>query len=368
MRKAAAVLLLIWCGNAIAAAPLGPWFDRARNGHGIDIQRSGDTYLVNLYTFDETGEPEWFAAQGSLDAGGSEQPLLRFANVGDSQRPDVRAPNIGTLQLRFGITAAQAPCSDGTDRCAAGALAELSFSIGGQRSRWCIEPLLPASDAPERGMDGTWWGGPDDKRMGIDHLLPAASRRAALGESAVFLRCRWRTTLVARTDRRQRFRRCDALDLGSGLLQELPDGGADRTRWRPAGAVADHAAAAGGSGQSAVDGCGPCGGCGWHMEPADQAAADLRFVSDTAHCSDARGTAGWRCRYRRDHRLARYPVRRSAHGHTALARTAGRAQPSTRARRHRVRTRMPAGAGTGILRRRAAAHRRGLPELERVGT
>ncbi len=173
MRKATAIFLLFCCGNVFAEVKPGPWFDRARNGHGIDIQRSGDTYLVNLYTFDQNGEPEWFAAQGALVAGDFTQPLLRFVNDGDSQRPAVRSQTVGSMQLRFGIDAGTPACADGTDRSGAGALAELSLSIGGEQQRWCVEPLLPPAAAAERSMDGTWWGGPADSGWGLTtYFLP----------------------------------------------------------------------------------------------------------------------------------------------------------------------------------------------------
>lgn len=173
MRKAAAMLLLFCCGDVIAEVKLGPWFDRARNGHGIDIQRSGDTFLINLYTFDQGGEPEWFAAQGAVVADGFTQPLLRFVNDGDSQRPAARAQTVGSLQLRFDVPASAPACADGTDRSGAGTLAELSFSIGAEQHRWCVEPLLPANAAAERSMDGTWWGGPEDSGWGLTtYFLP----------------------------------------------------------------------------------------------------------------------------------------------------------------------------------------------------
>jgi para-nitrobenzyl esterase len=172
-------LLLLLLPSMLHAQPqLGPWFDRSRDGHGIDVQRSGDTLFVVLYTFDATGEPEWFTAQGPVAEAGLEAELLRATNTGSSTMPQVQRRSIGQFSLRLGASAASVPCNDGTPRGTT--LAVLEFSIDGERNTWCVEPLLPAAAGAERAMDGTWWGGSADDGWGLTtYFLPGAAARAS---------------------------------------------------------------------------------------------------------------------------------------------------------------------------------------------
>jgi para-nitrobenzyl esterase len=175
--------LLLMCGaagTALAQPRTGPWFDRTRDGHGLDLQRYGDVLVVGLFTYDATGEPEWYTAQGVPAGDAFEAPLLRFHNAGTAERPDARPRAVGTLRLRFGTPGAS-PCAVGVERPGASALADLDASVDGEPIRWCVEPLLPATTAPASAMDGTWWGGAGDGGWGLTtYFIDEAGVRAAV--------------------------------------------------------------------------------------------------------------------------------------------------------------------------------------------
>ncbi|MFN9731935.1 MAG: carboxylesterase/lipase family protein [Pseudomonadota bacterium] len=178
-------LLLALCAvpGAQAQPRTGPWFDRTRDGHGLDVQRYGDALGVIFYTFDAAGEPEWFLAQGVPAGDTLDAPLLRFRNAGTPERPDAQPRTAGSLRLRFGTAGGAPPCAAGESRPGAARLADFEATIDGERIRWCVEPLLPEPVTPVSAMDGTWWGGAADAGWGLTTYfvdLPGARAAVAL--------------------------------------------------------------------------------------------------------------------------------------------------------------------------------------------
>lgn len=176
------IVLLAACraGGAAAQPRTGPWYDRERDGHGLELQRYGETLAVGFFTYDADGEPEWFLAQGVPTDAGFEAPLLRFRNAGTPERPDPRARTVGTLRLRFG-SAGASPCAPGEPRPGASLLADLQASVDGADVRWCLEPLLSEAVSPSAAMDGLWWGGPADAGWGLaTHFVDRSGTRTAI--------------------------------------------------------------------------------------------------------------------------------------------------------------------------------------------
>jgi para-nitrobenzyl esterase len=176
--------LVLLCAAMLArGAPphAGPWYDRARDGHGLDIQHAGGGWFIGLYTYDADGEPEWFVAQGAVTGEAIDVPLYRFTNAGTPARPDPRARIAGSLALRVDAASVAAHCDDGVDRAGAARLAALSLRIDDQALDWCVEPLLPPPDAAARVMDGIWWAGEADAGWGLTtHFAPDGPAIAAL--------------------------------------------------------------------------------------------------------------------------------------------------------------------------------------------
>jgi para-nitrobenzyl esterase len=186
-------LALLAGGLASAAAPhAGPWYDRAHDGHGFDIQRAGGGWFIGVYTYDAAGEPEWFVAQGAATGDAIDIPLYRFGNAGTSARPDARAQRVGTLAIRVDASAVAARCADGVDRRGAPRLAALDLRIGSETHAWCIEPLLPPPTGTGRVMDGIWWAGEADAGWGLTtHFAPGGPAIAALYHYDAAGRPRW---------------------------------------------------------------------------------------------------------------------------------------------------------------------------------
>ncbi len=156
--EARAVFDNAWCGEqprAVTDQP-GLWFDRSRPGHGLDLQRYGNSYGGIFYTYDATGAPEWYwldLVQTDQHLKGS---LLRFENQGDQEMLNAVASPVGTVELNFSET----------NRCGAGS-ASFDWSVNEESGAWCIEPLLTTESLPRTNSNGTWWNGSADSGWGL---------------------------------------------------------------------------------------------------------------------------------------------------------------------------------------------------------
>ena len=66
------VLLLIGFVAASRAAsdPIpGLWFSPAMDGHGFDLQQTGDRWVLVFYSYDADGLPEWFLSVATESEG-----------------------------------------------------------------------------------------------------------------------------------------------------------------------------------------------------------------------------------------------------------------------------------------------------------
>lgn len=149
--------------------PRGMWFDRARNGHGFDFQRSGDNWFLVFFTYDDDGNPEWFLAVGQIEEGvfeSNEDGLQRFTYDATDNLPQT-GQTVGSVELDLNATASSAACDDGFDRNGAVALARFSWEINGQSGDWCAEPLVFGPNAPDPDFSGHWFAGLDDQGWGM---------------------------------------------------------------------------------------------------------------------------------------------------------------------------------------------------------
>lgn len=166
MRRLLAVLLL---GTTAAAATSGPhpglYFDRERDGHGLDLQRQGDRLSGAFFSYAADGQPVWYLLDGewSGDAG----TLMLLAYTHDPARvPAVRerARFEGSRLRRVDSAAA---CGSGRPRPGATELYDLELRVEGETHRWCLEPLLLAGGVPESALSGLWYAGPEDAGWGL---------------------------------------------------------------------------------------------------------------------------------------------------------------------------------------------------------
>ncbi len=158
---------------AVTAPRRGLWWDRHHSGHGLDLQQVAGRWMLTLATYDSAGEPVWYAAMGQMqgdrfvvERGG----LTRYRYALDREPPQRRdAQKSGDVSIRFGLSSEQGACAgDGVDRKDALALAELSLSIDGRDTRWCIEPMRFADGGTATtDVNGLWYAGPGDSGWGI---------------------------------------------------------------------------------------------------------------------------------------------------------------------------------------------------------
>ncbi len=155
----------------------GQWFDPSHNGHGIDLQRvvgTPDTYFLVLYTYDSSGQPEWYTSTGRIVDGvfrpgnnARQNSLWRWRGPGNI---DLTAG--GQMRIDFNQANRAPECQDGGAR--AGLLALMDFSIasanGREQHRWCLTQLLPHELRPDFDTTGTWYAGEADSGWGISTL------------------------------------------------------------------------------------------------------------------------------------------------------------------------------------------------------
>ncbi|QKK03626.1 MAG: CHRD domain-containing protein [Pseudomonadota bacterium] len=145
---------------------LGMLFDRSRNGHGMDFQRSGELYFLTFYSYGDDGTPEWFIAIGKVVGDVFSGELLRVSyDAADS--PPQTATGVGRVELEFGVEEDSAACADGTDRSTALSLARFGWEIDGESGDWCVEPLIVGGAPPSPDFTGHWFAGPADEGWGL---------------------------------------------------------------------------------------------------------------------------------------------------------------------------------------------------------
>jgi hypothetical protein len=173
---------------AFAAPLVGQWFDPARNGHGIEFSRVGNTWVFTMYTYDEAGHPEYYQTIGPLvdgvfvpltqnftreDGSTNTNSLLRFfydETRSPPQFPDPSADFIGRLGIDFVDPDTYPECRDEltATRPTEDGLAVMRWRIDSNQTRfWCMTPLLPAATRSGPDFTGLWYAGDDDSGWGF---------------------------------------------------------------------------------------------------------------------------------------------------------------------------------------------------------
>ena len=176
-------LLLLMTATAHAAPSNGAWFDRTRDGHGMDWQIVGNRLVGGLFTFDAAGEPIWYLIDAAVVADNAVGELIEYRASGDAL-PAIHQRNAG-LEIRQVTNAAA--CGDGSARAGANQLFDVRFVIDGQASHWCLEPLLPAGVIAESALSGSWYGGEADRGWGlITYRFPSNGSAVAFSTLYVY--------------------------------------------------------------------------------------------------------------------------------------------------------------------------------------
>lgn len=154
---------------APSAPQRGLWYDRARDGHGIDLQAVGDATMVLFYSYDEGRKTDWRFGIGRAEGAILSVPVAPFTYATD--RSPRQRPDAGTgdrIDLRFDEAASHPACRDGVDRSSAASLLAMEAVINGQRLAWCLEPLpLGGEGRTQPDHTGTWYAGEQDTGWGL---------------------------------------------------------------------------------------------------------------------------------------------------------------------------------------------------------
>ena len=159
--------------------PPGNWFDPAHNGHGFDLQLIerngdlGDLYFLVFYTYTADGKPDWYTALGRYTRG-------KFAAIADptghtlthahydaaapaNQRISVDAAGSGSVAINF-LPSADCGATSLADAATRGAL---TFTLGNETARWCIQPALADTSYAQPNFSGHWYA-PADGGWGME--------------------------------------------------------------------------------------------------------------------------------------------------------------------------------------------------------
>jgi hypothetical protein len=195
---AGAMMLPMGWSRAVRLSPVplsiysGLWFDAQKAGHGLDIQpintgTSFEEVVVTFYSYDETGQPEFYLAQGPIVDGvfipqenAAGNSLVRFIYVNGAPQADSTA---GIIRIDFNKAGQSAQCQ----RPAPPANTELAAAtmvIAGRISEWCLQPLIAESarEAPDRS--GLWSAASDPGwglTMAFYRPTPSSTQSALFG-------------------------------------------------------------------------------------------------------------------------------------------------------------------------------------------
>ncbi len=140
---------------------LGLGYDRSRDGHGFELHKDGDLWILYFYTFDRRGDPEWYLGTGAMRDGVLQGDFLRFTYDTAGNPQAVADPDFdGDFMLDFtqGLTAPA--CNDGVFRGDARQPSEFTWRIGADTGTWCTELLdFGAEPGTDPYYGGIWYGG-----------------------------------------------------------------------------------------------------------------------------------------------------------------------------------------------------------------
>ena len=116
----------------------GHWWDPARSGHGFDIFSSGGQVAVMWFTYDESGKPVWYTAQGDDTSVGAQWPLLKH------RWADGRKAGYTTVgSLRLDIVHPESM--------------KVTWQVGTQSGAWNIQPFRASGVIGEVDHSGSWF-------------------------------------------------------------------------------------------------------------------------------------------------------------------------------------------------------------------
>lgn len=151
------------------------WFDPTRSGHGIDMRRvefpnGAMTHFVHFYTYNHSGEPEWFMAIGDVNDEQVFSAALEYYTYDPNRNPQQQAnparqgwitmdldPPLDHPTCREARAYNEAISSEGI------IFAVVDWELDGETGSWCMQPLR-FGDLPGMANDvtGSWMAADDN--------------------------------------------------------------------------------------------------------------------------------------------------------------------------------------------------------------
>ncbi|MEM9302700.1 MAG: hypothetical protein AAGE01_11340 [Pseudomonadota bacterium] len=163
-------------GSTALTPRAGLWFNPARSGHGLDVQRLGDFLFATWYTYEDDGTPTWYQASGPFAGETWSGEMNRFTWNPETGFVDIET--VGELGLTF---------EDATH-------ARFDWRLGERTGSEPFELLVASTATTLRDYTGTWydegepgWGltlySQGAERVGVLYFYDADNQpRWALGQ------------------------------------------------------------------------------------------------------------------------------------------------------------------------------------------
>ena len=160
-------LLLLATPAAAEEVLLGLYYDRAHDGHGYELHKVGDIYVLYFYTFEDSGDPEWLLGVAEMDNGVIAGPLQRYTYDPDGDPKATPDPTFDG-EFRLDLTKGLASEACDTPRNDAEQVGEFFWRVGRSSGLWCTE-FLPVGGEHNRNpyYGGVWYAGEGDSGYGF---------------------------------------------------------------------------------------------------------------------------------------------------------------------------------------------------------
>ena len=116
----------------------GHWFDSGRSGHGFEILSAGENVFLVWYTYDTSGQPIWYTAQGTVATMGSSWTLQKHRWGGTRI---AESTTVGSISLRVNHFESMTA----------------TWELGGAEASWSIEPFVQSATINEVDLSGHWY-------------------------------------------------------------------------------------------------------------------------------------------------------------------------------------------------------------------
>jgi len=165
------VLCLLWFAQSapvLAHEPApGLWYSPDHDGHGFDLQRKGDNYVVVFYTYDDQNQPVWYLSVASNTDGVLSGTFGMYEYRVGENPPQQLLREPGAFTIDFASTGEGTVCADAPNATEATQVAVLNWNLDGVQGSWCVTPLLPQEPSLQQDLTGLWWAGEQDQGWGL---------------------------------------------------------------------------------------------------------------------------------------------------------------------------------------------------------